>query len=265
MSSERLQKILARSGVASRRRAEELIRDGRVTVNGRVAILGEKANPAEQAIKVDGKRVRPPERRRYVLLNKPVGYLSSRSDPEGRKTVFELVPARWRQRLVTVGRLDYNTEGLLILTDDGDFAQRVAHPRYGCTKTYEVKVKGQPTEEQLDRLRKGVVIEGRRTAPAKIRSSKPPGAGKERVNSWWIVELSEGRTRQIREMFFRVGHPVIRLRRIAIGPVADQRLSVGSFRELGDDEVKALLSSDRRVSGRSKRRRRSRRPVRRGP
>jgi len=241
MSDERLQKILSRCGVASRRHAEDLIREGRVTVDGRVATVGDKADPSRQAIKVDGKRLRLPTRLRYFLLNKPAGYLSTRADPEQRRTVFELVPARWRKGLVTVGRLDFNTEGLLILTDDGDFAQRVAHPRYGCTKTYQVKVKGLPSEEQIDRLRKGVVVDGRRTAPAKIKVSKLPGGKKDQVNSWWTVELSEGRTRQIREMFFRIGHPVIRLRRTAIGSVSDRRLPAGSFRELQEDEIKKLL------------------------
>jgi len=261
MSSERLQKILARSGVASRRHAEELIREGRVTVDGKVATVGDKADLSQDAIKVDGKRVRLPTSRRYFLLNKPAGYLSARADPGGRRTVFELVPARWRKGLVTVGRLDFNTEGLLILTDDGDFAQRVAHPRYGCTKTYKVKVKGLPTEDQIDRLRKGVVVDGRRTAPAKIQVSKLPGGRKDQVNSWWTVELSEGRTRQIREMFFRIGHPVTRLRRIAIGPVSDRRLTAGSFRELQEDEVKTLLGSGRRM-GAKRRGVRKKRPVR---
>lgn len=245
MSSERLQKILARSGVASRRQAEELIREGRVTVDGTVATVGAKADPTRQAIKLDGKRIRLPSRQRYILLNKPAGYLSTRSDPRGRRTVFELLPARWRKGLKTVGRLDFNTEGLLILTDDGEFAQRVAHPRYGCTKTYEVKVKGVPTEDQIDRLRKGVVVDGKRTAPAKIHAAKLPGGRKDQVNSWWAVELTEGRTRQIREMFFRIGHPVARLRRTAIGSVSDRHLSAGSFRELQDHEVKGLLGGDR--------------------
>jgi 23S rRNA pseudouridine2605 synthase len=261
MSDERLQKILSRCGVASRRHAEDLIREGRVTVDGRVATVGDKADPSRQAIKVDGKRIRLPTRLRYFLLNKPAGYLSTRADPEQRRTVFELIPARWRKGLVTVGRLDFNTEGLLILTDDGYFAQRVAHPRYGCTKTYQVKVKGLPTEEQIDRLRKGVVVDGRRTAPAKIQVSKLPGGKKDQVNSWWTVELSEGRTRQIREMFFRIGHPVIRLRRIAIGPVSDRRLPAGSFRELQEDEVKKLLRGGRGVET-GRRAVRKKRPVR---
>ena len=261
MSNERLQKILSRCGVASRRHAEDLLRAGQVTVDGKVATVGEKADPSRQAIKVDGKRIRLPTHQRYILLNKPAGYMSTRSDPEGRTTVFDLLPARWRKGLVTVGRLDFHTEGLLILTDDGEFAQRVAHPRYGCTKTYQVKVKGLPTEEQIDRLRKGVVVDGRRTAPAKIQASKLPGSRKDQVNSWWTVELNEGRTRQIREMFFRIGHPVTRLRRTAIGPISDGRLIAGSFRELQEDEVKTLVGAGR-GKGTGGRGARKRRPVR---
>jgi 23S rRNA pseudouridine2605 synthase len=251
MSEERLQKILARAGIASRRKAEEMIEAGQVTVNGQVAGLGDKADPETDSIKVDGKRVQPPPREhRYLLLNKPKGVMSTLSDPEGRKTVIDFVPPAMRKALVPVGRLDFNTEGLLLLTDDGEFAQRIAHPRYGSTKTYEVKVKGTPTEEQLDRLRNGVVIEGKRTAPAKITSrhfKKAPRRPGEPAsdNSWWVVEIAEGRTRQIREMFFQIGHPVGKLRRVAIGSLRDSALPVGALRELSDDEVHKLMKSAR--------------------
>jgi 23S rRNA pseudouridine2605 synthase len=251
MSEERLQKILARAGIASRRKAEELIREGLVTVNGRVAGLGDKADPERDAVKVSGKRVQPIHEHRYLLLNKPRGFMSTVSDPEGRKTVIDLVPPGMRKALVPVGRLDYNTEGLLLLTDDGEFAQRIAHPRYGSTKTYEVKVKGLPSEAQLERLRAGIVLDdGQRTAPAEIRSRtpfKPAGARRrgeaESENSWWIVELTEGRTRQIREMFLRVGHPVQKLRRIAIGPLRDPHLPLGAMRDLTEPEIHKLLKS----------------------
>jgi len=253
MSEERIQKILSRAGVASRRKAEELIEQGLVTVNGKVAGLGDKADPERDAIKVDGKRVRPAsQEHRYLLLNKPKEVMSTVSDPEGRKTVMDFVPPGMRRALVPVGRLDYNTEGLLLLTDDGEFAQRIAHPRYGSTKTYEVKVKGTPPESQLDRLRNGVLIEGRRTAPAKITARNPfkPLGGRRRGepesdNSWWIVEITEGRTRQIREMFFQIGHPVQKLRRVAIGPLRDSELPVGALRELSEQEVRKLLRSAR--------------------
>jgi 23S rRNA pseudouridine2605 synthase len=251
MSEERLQKILARAGIASRRKAEEMIEAGQVTINGRVAGLGDKADPETDSIKVEGKRVQPPPREhRYLLLNKPKGVMSTLSDPEGRKTVIDFVPPAMRKALVPVGRLDFNTEGLLLLTDDGEFAQRIAHPRYGSTKTYEVKVKGTPAEEQLDRLRNGVVIEGKRTAPAKITSrnfKKAPRRPGEPAsdNSWWVVEIAEGRTRQIREMFFQIGHPVGKLRRVAIGPLRDSALPVGALRELSDEEVHKLMKSAR--------------------
>lgn len=253
MSEERIQKILARAGVASRRKAEELIGQGLVTVNGRVAGLGDKADPERDAIKVDGKRVQPAsQEHRYLLLNKPKEVMSTVSDPEGRKTVMDFVPPGMRKALVPVGRLDYNTEGLLLLTDDGEFAQRIAHPRYGSTKTYEVKVKGTPAESQLDRLRNGVLIEGKRTAPAKITARNPfkPTAARRRGepesdNSWWIVEITEGRTRQIREMFFQIGHPVQKLRRVAIGPLRDPELPLGALRELTEQEVRRLLKSAR--------------------
>jgi 23S rRNA pseudouridine2605 synthase len=253
MSEERLQKILARAGIASRRKAEEMIREGAVTINGRVAELGDKVNPETDSIKVGGKRVQPAGgEHRYLLLNKPKKVMSTISDPEGRKTVMDFVPPGMRKALVPVGRLDYNTEGLLLLTDDGEFAQRVAHPRYGSTKTYEVKVKGTPIETKLDRLRGGVMIEGHRTAPAKITARgphRPTVAGRrgepDGDNSWWIVEISEGRTRQIREMFFQIGHPVQKLRRVAIGPLRDPGLPIGALRELTDQEVHKLLKSAR--------------------
>jgi pseudouridine synthase len=138
-----------------------------------------------------------------------------------------------------VGRLDVQSEGLLLLTNDGDLAQRVSHPRYGCVKRYRVKVKGQPLEQELARLRAGIVLDGRPTAPARIERTASRGAA---GNAWFTVELREGRTRQIREMFFRIGHPVLKLRRIAIGPLSDRRLGVGSFRELSVEEVEALRS-----------------------
>jgi 23S rRNA pseudouridine2605 synthase len=151
------------------------------------------------------------------------------------------VPPAMRTALVPVGRLDFHTEGLLILTDDGELAQRLSHPRHGCHKTYEVKVSGAPDLEKLDRLRKGVMIDGRRTSPCRIEALRTtPTRGEEGGNAWFRVQLAEGRTRQIREMFFRVGHPVQKLRRIAIGPVSDPQMPVGSFRELSESELAAL-------------------------
>jgi 23S rRNA pseudouridine2605 synthase len=174
-----------------------------------------------------------------------------------------------RKALVPVGRLDFNTEGLLLLTDDGEFAQRVAHPRYGSVKTYEVKVKGMPTEAQLEKLRAGIVIDGKRTAPAKITSRAPakPLAARRRAeaegdNSWWIVELTEGRTRQIREMFYNIGHGVLKLRRVAIGTLRDRNLPVGALRALTEKEVQRLLKSTGRPAGKKPA---AKRAVRRAP
>lgn len=269
MTAERLQKVLARAGVGSRRKVEEMIRAGRITVDGRVAELGERADLDAQAVKVDGRRVRlPAGERRYVLVNKPGGYVSTVSDPEGRPTVLDLLPQRLRHGLKPVGRLDFATEGLLLLTDDGDFAHHVAHPRYGCTKTYEVKVKGRPEVAAIDRLRRGIVLEGRRTAPAEIRPrGGHPGARDSVENSWWTVVLSEGRTRQIREMFAQIGHPVSRLRRVAIGTLADPRLPRGAWRELTEGEVAKLRrKTARRVPpGRTQPPGVKARPIPRGP
>ena len=253
---ERLQKILARAGIASRRKVEEMIAAGRVTVNGRIATLGERADAAEDAIKVDGKRVQPQAGRHYLLLNKPKGVMTTVADPEGRPTVMDFVPPRFRKALVPVGRLDFQTEGLLLLTDDGEFAQRLSHPRYGSKKRYLVKVSGAPAEADLDTLRAGIVLEGRRTSPCTITPARPPGATRGRASegesSWWSVELFEGRTRQIREMFQRVGAPVQKLRRIAIGPLEDPALPLGAVRELTEREVERLRRATATVKPRRK-------------
>lgn len=240
--SERLQKILAHAGMApSRRKAEDLIRAGRVTVNGRVATVGDSADPGVDHIKLDGKRVELPSSYRYLLLNKPPEVMSTRSDPEGRPTVMDAIPEELRTKLVPVGRLDYHTEGLLLLTDDGDLAYRITHPSFGCAKIYEVKVRGEPAEKDLDRLRAGIRLYGRKTAPVEItRSRAPRGPRVATRNTWLVVELTEGRTRQIREIFQRIGHPVQRLRRVAIGPLRDPRLPLGEVRELTAKEVDAL-------------------------
>jgi 23S rRNA pseudouridine2605 synthase len=248
VSAERLQKILARAGVAARRKVEDLMREGRVTVNGEVAVLGQKADPAIDSIKVDDKRIQCATSHRYLLLNKPRGYLTAVEDEAGRPTVMQLVPQQWRKALIPVGRLDYQTEGLLLLTDDGEFAQRISHPRYGCHKTYEVKVKGTPDEASLDRLRRGIVLEGKRTAPCRITWMKSTGSrDEEGGNTWFAVELSEGRTRQVREMFFRIGHSVQKLRRVAIGPLRDAELPVGALRELSERELSLLRRTTDKV------------------
>ena len=238
---DRLQKILARAGITSRRGAEEMIRQGRVSVNGEIASLGGRAEMSVDTVKLDGRRVRVASQKHYLLLNKPRGSVSTRSDPQGRRTILDYVPPRLRSLLFPVGRLDYDTEGLIILTNDGDFADRIAHPRYGCAKVYEVKVRGLPEKKVLDRLRRGITIGGKRTQPSQIRRRSVVNPRRDApVNSWWTVQLTEGRSRQIREMFQRIGHPVQRLRRVSIGGLRDAQLRPGSCRKLTDTELVRL-------------------------
>jgi 23S rRNA pseudouridine2605 synthase len=243
MPAERLQKLLSAAGVASRRAAEAMILEGRVTLNGKVVTeLGTKADLARDHVKVDGKLLRLPTSHRYVLLNKPRGLVVTRDDPEGRPTVFALLRNRVGERVVAVGRLDTESEGLLLLTNDGALVQKLTHPSGGCRKVYEVKVSGIPTPEQLDRLRRGITLDdGVRTAPAEIEmvetTPEKNGVG---GNTWLKVTLGEGRSRQIRRMFAQVGHPVSKLRRVAIGPLRDRALPVGGFRDLTSAEVAAL-------------------------
>jgi pseudouridine synthase len=228
---ERLQNILSQAGIASRRASEQLILDGRVTVNGRtVRELGTKADPARDDIRVDGRRIRLPERHRYILLNKPRGYVTTRSDPQRRPTVLDLVGLR--EYLYPVGRLDFDSEGLLLLTNDGDLAARLTHPRHGVARVYEVRVLGVPDDRDLARLARGVVIDGRRTQPAEVRRGRDP--------SLLHITIHEGRHRQVRKMCDAIGHPVDHLRRIAIGPIADRTLKPGAWRDLTAREVERL-------------------------
>ena len=240
----RLQKLLSAAGVSSRRAAEQLMSSGRVTVNGKVVTtLGAKADPAADDVRVDGCRVTRSVRRRYVLLRKPRGYVTTRSDPEGRRTVLDLVK-RVREYVYPVGRLDYESEGLLLLTNDGELAARLTHPRYGVERVYEVRVRGLPTADRLNRLRRGVRVDGRRTAPASVHLVRRwrTARGMEALLS---VGLHEGRPRQLRKMCEAVGYPVVRLRRVQIGPIRDRRLKIGEYRELTRAEVEAL----RRAAG----------------
>jgi pseudouridine synthase len=230
---ERLQKILSQAGIASRRASEQLMLDGRVMVNGvTVRELGTKADPLHDDIRVDGRRVKGPERHRYILLNKPRGYVTTRSDPQRRRTVIDLIGGV-REYVYPVGRLDYDSEGLLILTNDGDLAARLMHPRHGVTRTYEVQVLGEPDDHDLRRLSNGVTIDGRRTGPADVKAA---GAGR------LLITIREGRNRQVRHMCEAVGHPVTQLKRIAIGPIRDAKLPPGRWRDLTADEVRKLTS-----------------------
>ena len=237
---ERIQKLIAAAGIASRRHAEELMTAGQVTVNGQVITeLGTKADPETDHIKVRGKLINPSLERRekvYVLLNKPRGYLSSVSDPEGRPTVLELLPPSLG-RLYPVGRLDFNTEGLLLLTNDGDFTNFITAARNKVEKVYEAKVKGIPDEQAIERLRRGVTLEdGMRTAPARIRR-----LGETETNTWFEILLHEGKNQQIRRMFDLIGHSVIKLRRSRIGSLRDDDLKPKKWRRLTSDEVELLM------------------------
>jgi len=237
MAEERLQKIIARSGLCSRRDADQMIADGRVTIDGRVAEPGERANPGTTRIKVDGRTIKAPETLRYLLLYKPRGVMTTCDDPEERTTVLDIVHPAIRERVYPVGRLDYNSEGLLILTNDGEFAARVAHPRHGIVREYMVKIRGDLSREEYRKLMAGTVIEGRKVKPVRAqRDSKGRGG----TTTWWRVEVSEGRTHEVRELLFRAGHHVQRLRRTAIGPLRDDTLKPGDFRTLSENEVKSL-------------------------
>ena len=239
----RIQKIIASTGIASRREAEEWIREGRVRVNGRVAGLGDRADPEKDSIKVDERRIRPsPGPKVYILVNKPRGFVTTVSDPEGRDTVLDLLPGKLRRGVKPVGRLDVQTEGLLLLTDDGDLARLVTDPATGCAKEYMVKVSGEPAEPKLEKLRRGGLrLDGRATRPCRIeRAAGTARKGEEEGNTWLRVTLTEGRTRQIRRMFEMLGHPVSKLKRVAIGPIRDPALTPGAYRRLADAEVAAL-------------------------
>jgi 23S rRNA pseudouridine2605 synthase len=238
MAEERLQKIIAAAGVASRRKAEELIVAGEVKVNGRVVTeLGVKADPERDHIKVRGRLINPKleqQQKIYLLLNKPLGFLTSRSDPKNRPLVIDLL-GPYSGKVHPVGRLDFNTEGLLLLTNDGDFTNLITGSKLAA-KVYEVKVKGKPRAQQIAKLARGVTVEGKRTAPAVIRLMEESD-----TNAWYRVTLYEGRNQQIRKMFDHIGHSVIKLRRVGIGFLKNEKLKPGEFRSLSEAEVKKFF------------------------
>lgn len=234
---ERLQKVLARVGFGSRRLCEELISNGRVTVNGEVAELGRRVDVERDHVEVDRVPVGVLPGLVYYLLNKPEGVVTTASDPEGRPTVVELVPPE--PRIFPVGRLDAATEGLLVLTNDGELAQSVAHPSMGVEKEYLAHVEGVPSSGAIRRLREGVMLEDGLTSPAKV-AAVSPGLVK--------ITIHEGRNRQVRRMLEAVGHPVVRLVRTRIGPLTDRSLRPGAWRELEPSEVLALAKAARATS-----------------
>lgn len=234
MTEIRLQKIIADMGIASRRKAEELILEGRVTVNGQIARLGMKADPERDHIKVDGKLLIRPEPKVYYLLNKPSGVVTTLYDPQGRPTVKEFIK-RIPYRIYPVGRLDYHSEGLLLLTNDGELAHAILHPSKDIPKTYVVKVKGHVEEEKLDRLRRGIRLEEGITKPARVKIIRFS-----ENNSWVEITIYEGRKRQVRRMFEKIGHPVIKLKRIAINGLKLGSLRPGELRQLSSEEIRLL-------------------------
>jgi pseudouridine synthase len=240
----RLQKLLSQAGIASRRAAEALITDGRVTVNGDVVTtLGAKATPGVDDVRLDGRRVTIATRARYILLNKPRGYVTTRRDPQGRRTVLDLLVGV-REYVYPVGRLDYDTAGLLLLTSDGDLAARLTHPRHEVPRVYEAIVTGIPDDDALDELRRGVVLDGRRTAEAAVARGATVHAGRVPTTKL-VLTLFEGRNRQVRDMCARIGHPVRSLERVRYGPLSLRGLPRGRWRDLTASEIDALKASRR--------------------
>lgn len=244
----RLQKMIANCGIASRRKAEQLIADGKVRVNGRVAQIGDKVDPKKDKITVGSKKLVPQNNRRiYIMLHKPRGFVTTMDDELGRKCVAELV-ADVEQRVFPVGRLDRDSEGLLLMTNDGEFANYISHPRSHVSKTYRVTVRQQVTEEMLARLSEGLMLDGQITLPADVNLIV-----KEENRNVMLVTLYEGRNRQIRRMCEELGLEVIRLKRIAVGNVKLGMLKQGDWRELNDDELRSLNASAQISAARQKR------------
>lgn len=231
-TGERLQKTLAAAGYGSRRVCEDLIAEGRVTVNGETAVLGRRVDPETDVIEVDGAPVASKAGLVHYLLNKPKGVVTTADDPQGRPTVVQLVPDN--PRVFSVGRLDFDTEGLLIMTNDGQLTHRLTHPSFGVEKEYLVEVQGTPSDGALGRLRKGVELEDGVTSPAQV--------GRKAPNVISIV-IHEGRNRQVRRMCDAIGHPVTRLVRTRIGPIRDPKLKPGEWRELTQQEVRKLAEA----------------------
>lgn len=250
---ERLQKLISQAGIASRRHAEELIKEGAVTVNGKVVTeLGTKADPERDHIKVHGKLINTKLQQRekvYVLLYKPKGYLTSVSDPQKRKLVTDLIPPSLG-KLHPVGRLDLNTEGLLILTNDGELTNFITSAKNRVPKVYEAKVKGIPPPFAIHKLQRGIMLEdGFKTAPTEIEFIKQT-----KTNAWFRVTLYEGHNQQIRKMFDSINHSVVKLKRVAIGSIRDERLRVGEYRLLAPHEIKRIMRRERKPAKESAKR-----------
>jgi len=230
---ERLQKVMAQAGIGSRRVCEELIRQGRVVVNGQPAVLGQRVDVKADTILVDGRPLGGSERKRYFILNKPRGFVTTSRDQFDRPSVLDLVPVP--ERIYPVGRLDYDSEGLVLLTNDGELAYRVMHPRFELPKTYRVRVRGQVSPDAVNMLRTGILLEDGPTVPAKVDVLKVDGG-----ESVLRIVITEGRNRQVRRMCAAVGHEVLRLVREALGPLTLRGLPTGKYRELRPQEIKRL-------------------------
>jgi len=229
---------MAYCGVASRRKCEDIIAEGRVSVNGyTITDMGVKINPRKDIVKVDGITIEPEDKKIYIALNKPVGYISSVCDQFGRPTVLDLVDRKFG-RLYPVGRLDYDSEGLILLTNDGDLAYRLTHPKFNISKEYNVEVDGLPTPYDIDKLRKGIFLEGRKTRPAIIELLK-----QSKNSSTFMIILKEGRNRQIRKMFDFIGHSVISLQRVRIANILLGNMQPGEWRHLTDEEIVVLKNN----------------------
>lgn len=232
----RLQKFLAECGVASRRKAEQLISRGLVTVDGRtITEMGCKIDPQRQEVRYQGRLIKPKKKRTYILLNKPKGYVTTMSDPQGRPIVTSLVKDL-DTRVFPVGRLDIDTEGALLLTDDGELAHKILHPSHESTKTYEVVVKGYVSQGKIKKLEQGIEIEDKKTWPAKISQVKKQGPA-----CRLMISIHEGRKRQVRKMFEAIGHPVINLKRTAYGKLQLGSLKSGAYRFLSPEDMKKVL------------------------
>jgi 23S rRNA pseudouridine2605 synthase len=234
---ERLQKVLARAGFGSRRKCEQLIKAGRIAVDGEIAVLGQRIDPVRERVTCDDVPVIVDTTLVHWLLNKPAGFVTTASDPEGRPTVLDLVPGE--PRVFPVGRLDLDSEGLLVLTNDGDLAQLLMHPRHGVEKEYFVEVEGVPSPAELRTLREGVELDDGRTQPARVRKVQESDDGTSALE----IVVKEGRKRMVRRMCSAVHHPVLRLVRTRIGPLRDPRLVPGSWRTLTLDEVRSLYAA----------------------
>jgi 23S rRNA pseudouridine2605 synthase len=231
---ERLQKILSKMGLTSRRKAEQWIREGRVTVNGQPGRIGGKADPMKDHIRVDGRRMFPAPSRRYILLNKPKKTMTTVEDPEGRRTVFDLLKEK-KPRLFPIGRLDYDAEGVLLLTNDGEMAHRLAHPSFQVPRTYWVKLKGKPSREEICKLSRGITLSDGPTAPCRIGPLRESGE-----NLWVEMVLREGRNRQVKRMWEKAGYFVLKLKRIEFAGLTARGLALGEYRSLNNREVQAL-------------------------